>query len=69
LNFIADSNAPAAENTFIRIPLEKGRTIIRRRRDLFPRIERFFHSIFIDQPLECTFTLFFAPGTDHGMVE
>jgi hypothetical protein len=69
LNFIADSNAPTAEDTFIRIPLEKRRMLIRWKRNPVPGVECFFHPIFINQTLEAALSLLFTPRADHRMVE
>ena len=69
MNFVADPDAPAAENAFVRISLEEHGTVIRGGRGPFPRVECFFDAIFVDQPLKFTFALFFAPRAGHGMVE
>jgi hypothetical protein len=69
LDFITDSNTPAAENAFIGIPLEKRGGVIHRERDSVPGIDRLFYSIFIHQGLKIALPLLFTAGADHGVIE
>ena len=69
LNLITDPDTPAAEDTFVRISLEKRRKIVHGERDFLPGVLGLFHSVFIDQVLKLTFPFLFTPGTDHGVIE
>jgi hypothetical protein len=69
LDFITDSNTPAAKNTFVGISLEKRGGIVHRKRDPVPGIDRLLHSIFIDQGLKVALPLLFTAGADHGVIE
>lgn len=69
LDFVADSDAAAAEDALIRIPLKKRGKIVDRKFDFLPWVDCLIHSILIDQGLEATVPLFFASGTDHRMIE
>jgi hypothetical protein len=69
LNLIADPNASAAEDTFVRVSLKERRDLINRGRFSFPGIAGLLDPIFINQALENTLTFLLTPGTDHGVVE
>jgi len=69
LNFVADPNTPAAEDTPIGVSLKESGRIIFWERDPVPGIDRLLHPIFIDQRLEIALSLLFTAGADHGVIE
>jgi hypothetical protein len=65
----SQTNASAAENTFVRVSLEERGDLINRKWFSFPGIACLFDPIFIKQILENTLAFLLAPGTNHGVVE